>query len=110
MPPTKHTWHIIDRSKELILSVKLGHDIERLACISKKYVKSCLFHSLRNIVAWTPRVLDLLDDVVHCAIYRWMMPYIARTFRVRVPNTEVWKIKTAEYLRHERVRMRERTT
>ena len=60
------TYEVIARkfraSVELFWIVKNGHDIDRFACISKKYLRSCLFHSLRKIATWAPCVL--LDDVI----------------------------------------------
>ena len=50
--------------------LKIGHDIDRLACLSKKYLRSYLFHSLRSTAAWTPPVL--LDDI----ILSWRVLYI----------------------------------
>ena len=54
-----------------------------LASISKKYLRSCLFHSLRSTAAWTPCVDNvILSWPVRSAIYGWMNAiYSMHTFR-----------------------------
>ena len=73
-------------STELLCSVKIYIDL----LVYQKYLRSCLVLSLRSTAAWTPHVL--LDDVVHCAIYSWMMPYTARTFRVLMQYTLIFVV------------------
>ena len=55
--------------------------IDRLAYIyKKKYLRSCLVHSLRSTAASTPHVF--LDDVIHS----W--PACTHTFRVLMQYTQ----------------------
>ena len=75
--------------KQLIWSIKTDHNIDRLAWMSRKYLKSYLFHSLRSTAPWTPHVL--LDYVAHYAIYSWKMPYSTHLLCADAIHVSLWR-------------------